>query len=133
MFARLVRSLFCGSGSAGSGRVIGVSLALAVALSPPAATAQTFGSAEAFLKVLGLGAMAGRPAATAERARLDLNHATMRQLATIPGIDYAKARKIIIERPYAAIQELTRTGLTAAAIERIAPFVTVATGAATKP
>jgi DNA uptake protein ComE-like DNA-binding protein len=75
---------------------------------------------------LALGALMGGATTAASSLHLDLNRATMRQLAQIPGVDYVLARRIILERPYAAVEELRRTGLTASAIQKISPFVTVA-------
>jgi DNA uptake protein ComE-like DNA-binding protein len=109
-----------------SGRTVaGLFLVVILGLLPLPARAQGVGGEEALLKMLGLGALAGRAAATVSLPRLDLNRATMRQLAQIPGVDYVLARRIIIERPYAAVEELRRIGLTAAAVQKIAPFVTV--------
>jgi DNA uptake protein ComE-like DNA-binding protein len=56
--------------------------------------------------------------------KVDVNNATEKQLMTLPGIDAARARRIIAARPYSTVEDLTRTGLPAAVIARLAPFAT---------
>jgi DNA uptake protein ComE-like DNA-binding protein len=56
---------------------------------------------------------------------VDLNVASARELASLPGVGSAGARKIIAGRPYGSVADLARSGLPAKTIERIAPLVTV--------
>ena len=63
---------------------------------------------------------------TKEVARLlDLNSATIEQLKELPGIGSGYARKIIAARPYRSVDELSRSGIPAATIEKIRTLVIV--------
>lgn len=67
---------------------------------------------------------------------IDLNTATQAELEKLPGVGPAMAKKIMAGRPYASTSELsTKAGLPAKTVEKIAPLVTVGTGArgAAKP
>jgi len=61
----------------------------------------------------------------AEADKFNLNSATASQLALLPGVGEATAKKIIAGRPYASISDLSRAGVPAATISRITPYVTV--------
>jgi hypothetical protein len=82
-----------------------------------------------FVSVLVL--LAGSPAAaTAVKAAppaapVDINKASQTQLEALPGVGTATAKKIIAARPYASVQELSRAGLSAKGIQKLAPLVTV--------
>jgi DNA uptake protein ComE-like DNA-binding protein len=56
--------------------------------------------------------------------KVDLNNATEKQLLTLPGVDGAMARRILAARPYSMVEDLTRAGLPAAVIARLAPYAT---------
>jgi competence protein ComEA len=68
-------------------------------------------------------------------ALVDLNSATEKELEAIKGIGPATAKKIIAGRPYKSVDELSKAGLNAKAIEGIKPYVAVgkAQAAPTKP
>jgi competence ComEA-like helix-hairpin-helix protein len=58
-------------------------------------------------------------------AVVDINNATQKELEDIKGVGSATAKKIIANRPYKSVDELSKAGLKAKAIEAIKPFVTV--------
>src|SRR5512145_787256 len=76
-------------------------------------------------------------------ALVDINSASEKELEVIKGVGPATAKKIVANRPYKTVDELSKAGLKPKAIEAIKPFVTVgktqatqatqtATGAVTK-
>jgi DNA uptake protein ComE-like DNA-binding protein len=70
-----------------------------------------------------------RPSQAAESkaaAAADLNTATEAQLEELPGIGAASAKKIIADRPYKSVDELSKSGIPAATIDKIKSLVTVA-------
>ncbi len=75
----------------------------------------------------------GVPAAGAAKAEpqkaaaavVDLNTASEKELEAIKGVGPATAKKIIAGRPYKSVDELSKAGLNAKAIEGIKPFVTI--------
>jgi competence protein ComEA len=56
---------------------------------------------------------------------LDLNTATSEELQELPGVGEVTAKKIISGRPYKAVDDLAKAGVTAKEIEKIKPLVTV--------
>lgn len=66
---------------------------------------------------------------TAAASPVNLNAASQKELEALPGVGVATAKKIIAGRPYASVQDLSRAGVPAKTIEKIAPLVTA--GAAT--
>jgi helix-hairpin-helix protein len=96
-------------------------------LGVPAALAQTSKS----------GATATKPA-QAEKAlpkgeQVDLNTATQAELEALPGIGPATAKKIIAGRPYASVKDLSKAGVSAKTMDKIAPMVTVGAPASAAP
>ena len=59
-------------------------------------------------------------------ATVDLNTATEAQLEELPGIGGASAKKITAGRPYKSVDELSKTGIPGATIDKIKSLVTVA-------
>jgi DNA uptake protein ComE-like DNA-binding protein len=90
-------------------------VAAAIALLPLAAHAQT---------------------APAAPAKVDINNATQKDLENLPGVGSATAKKIIAGRPYSAVGDLAKAGVSAKVIQDVTPLVIVgtpATTSATKP
>jgi DNA uptake protein ComE-like DNA-binding protein len=56
---------------------------------------------------------------------VDLNKATEAQLAELPGIGPAYAKKIVAARPYKSVAELSKAGIPAATVTKISPLVTI--------
>jgi len=56
---------------------------------------------------------------------VDLNTATETELEGLPGVGAATAKKIIAARPFASVKDLSKAGLTAKAITKLEPLVTV--------
>jgi hypothetical protein len=72
--------------------------------------------------------------AGAVKVQIDLNTATPAQLEALPGVGPATAKKIIANRPYTSVDELTsKAGVAPGTVEKIRPMVKVGpvgTGAA---
>jgi len=68
--------------------------------------------------------------AAASGAKVDLNTASESDLVALSGVGTATAKKIIAGRPYSSVSDLSKAGVSAAAIKKIAPFVTASGGAA---
>jgi len=66
---------------------------------------------------------------TSINAKVDLNTASEKELDSLPGVGPATAKKIIAGRPYSSVDELSKAGLSASTIKKIAPLVTVSGGA----
>lgn len=66
----------------------------------------------------------------ASSAPVDLNTATETELEGLPGVGAATAKKIIAARPFASVKDLSKAGLTAKAITKLEPLVTVDKAAA---
>ncbi|MCK7507221.1 MAG: helix-hairpin-helix domain-containing protein [Desulfobacterales bacterium] len=58
-------------------------------------------------------------------ALVDINSATQKELEDIKGVGPASAKKIIAGRPYKSVDELSKAGLSAKAVEAMKPFVIV--------
>ena len=66
-----------------------------------------------------------------QKALVDLNKASEKELEALPGVGPATSKKIVANRPYKSSEELSKAGLSAKAIETLKPLVTV--GSVTTP
>ena len=62
-------------------------------------------------------------------AAVDINSASVKELESLPGVGPAIAKKIVANRPYKSVDELSKAGLSAKAIEKLKPLVTVGAAA----
>jgi competence protein ComEA len=60
-----------------------------------------------------------------KKALVDLNSASGKELEALPGVGPSTSKKIIANRPYKSVDELSKAGLSAKAIETLKPLVTV--------
>ncbi len=67
------------------------------------------------------------------KALVDLNSASQKELEGLRGVGSATAKKIIENRPYKSVDELSKAGIPAKKIEALKPFVTVGPSAMPKP
>jgi competence protein ComEA len=87
--------------------------------------------------ILGAGVTPAQAAKKADAEKVvsglvDINSASQKDLEAVKGIGPATAKKIIAGRPYKSVDELSKAGLSAKAIEKIKSFVTVG-GATASP
>jgi competence protein ComEA len=61
---------------------------------------------------------------------VDLNTASEKELESLKGVGPATAKKIVSNRPYKSVDELSKAGLSAKQIETLKPLVTVGSAAA---
>ena len=61
---------------------------------------------------------------------VDINSATQKELEDIKGVGPATAKKIIAGRPYKSVDELSKAGISAKAIDSMKPFVKVGSATA---
>jgi DNA uptake protein ComE-like DNA-binding protein len=57
--------------------------------------------------------------------KIDVNSATVEELAAVPGLERHQAQRIIVNRPYAKLQDLERAGLSSRLIEHLTALLTV--------
>ena len=72
--------------------------------------------------------LALNPAATYAQGKkdlVDLNKASEKELEALKGVGPATAKKIIENRPYKSVDELSKAGVPAKTIQDLKPFVTV--------
>jgi competence protein ComEA len=68
------------------------------------------------------------PKAVAQKAvtgLVDINNASQKELEALPSVGSSTAKKIITGRPYKSVDELSKAGLSAKAVDKIKPLVTV--------
>ncbi|HWR59804.1 MAG TPA: helix-hairpin-helix domain-containing protein, partial [Thermodesulfovibrionales bacterium] len=66
-------------------------------------------------------------------ALVDLNTASQQDIEGLKGVGSATAKKIIANRPYKSVDELSKAGLSAKKIEALKPLVKVGSAAAPQP
>ena len=99
---------------------------------------RTFPLALALAVVLALAGLSGRqafaqpPSQAGASPKVDLNTATADELAQLPGVGPATAKKIIAGRPYKSIDDLKAAGISDATIAKITPLVDVKSAGAAK-
>jgi len=71
---------------------------------------------------------AAKSGAASSSAPVDLNTASQKDLEALPGVGAATAKKIIAGRPYAAVADLSRAGVSQKTITKISSMVTVSAG-----
>jgi competence protein ComEA len=91
-------------------------------LSKAGLSAKQIDSLKPFVTV---GAAAPTPAPAPKGAKVDLNAASEKELEAIKGVGPATAKKIVTNRPYKSVDELSKAGLSAKQIDSLKPFVTV--------
>ncbi len=69
------------------------------------------------------------PATTA----VNINTATAEELTKVKGVGDATAKKIIANRPYASLDDLSKTGIPAGTLSKLKPSFTVGAAAAAAP
>jgi competence protein ComEA len=57
--------------------------------------------------------------------KIDVNSATVEELAAVPGLERRQAQSITVNRPYAKLQDLARAGLSPRLIEHLTALLTV--------
>jgi DNA uptake protein ComE-like DNA-binding protein len=96
--------------------------AAAIAKIAPLATASGATAAAASTKA---STPRSQPSPSAPGQKVDLNTASEKDLDSLPGVGAATAKKIIAGRPYSSVDDLSKAGLSAAVIAKIAPLATV--------
>ena len=66
----------------------------------------------------------------ASKAPVDLNTASQKELEELPGVGAATAKKIIANRPYTSVADLSRAKVPEKTIQKISPLVTVSSAPA---
>jgi hypothetical protein len=99
--------------------ILTLSLVLPSAL--PASAERPSDAGQLLLWLLGLNM--GREQGTPRK--IDVNSATVEELAAVPGMERRQAQKITVNRPYAKLQDLARAGLSPRLIEHLAPSLTL--------
>jgi len=67
----------------------------------------------------------GLAVASKSAAKIDLNSASEKELEALPGVGKATAAKIVSNRPYSSVDDLSKAGLSAKTIDKLRSQVTV--------
>jgi DNA uptake protein ComE-like DNA-binding protein len=71
----------------------------------------------------------GLAAASKSAGKVDLNSASEKDLEALPGVGKATAAKIVANRPYGSVDELSKAGLSAKTIDKLRSHVTAGSAA----
>jgi DNA uptake protein ComE-like DNA-binding protein len=74
----------------------------------------------------------GLAAASKSAARVDLNSASEKELEGLPGVGKATAEKIIANRPYSSVSDLSKAGLSTKAIDKLRSHVTAGSASSSR-
>jgi len=74
----------------------------------------------------------GLAAASKSTGKVDLNSASEKELEALPGVGRATAAKIVANRPYGSVDELSKAGLSAKTIDKLRSHVTAGSGASSR-
>jgi Helix-hairpin-helix motif len=103
--------------------ILTLSLALPFAL--PVSAERRSDAGEVLLWFIGLNMMREQQMPR----KIDVNSATVEELAALPGVGRRQAQKITVKRPYTELQDLARAGLSRRLIAHLAPLLTVGSDA----
>src|ERR1700737_3242358 len=71
-------------------------------------------------------------AASKSTAKVDLNSASEKELEALPGVGKATAAKIVSNRPYSSVDDLSKAGLSAKAIDKLRSRVTTGSASSSR-
>ncbi|HYT32204.1 MAG TPA: helix-hairpin-helix domain-containing protein, partial [Thermoanaerobaculia bacterium] len=74
----------------------------------------------------------GLAAASKSAGKVDLNSASEKELEALPGVGKATAAKIVANRPYGSVDELSKAGLSAKTIDKLRSQVTAGSAASSR-
>jgi len=74
----------------------------------------------------------GLAAASKSTGKVDLNSASEKDLEALPGVGKATAVKIVANRPYGSVDELSKAGLSAKTIDKLRSHVTAGSGSSSR-
>lgn len=97
-----------------------VVLSVPLVFAAAAAADRQSGKEHVLLWLLGIKIAQGQ-----DRERLDINAATVHELQAVPGIERAQALRIVAQRPYTTLQDLSRADFSPVTIERLSKFLVV--------
>ena len=74
----------------------------------------------------------GLAVASKSAAKIDLNSASEKELEALPGVGKATAAKIVSNRPYSSVDDLSKAGLSAKAIDKLRSHVTAGSASSSR-
>lgn len=98
-----------------------LTLTLTFPSAPPASAERPSDAGQILFWLLGLNSVREQGAVR----KIDVNSATVAELAAVPGMERRQAEKITANRPYATLRDLARAGLSPRLIEQLAPLLTL--------